>query len=569
MTTNNDQPVMYTNEVPVTSELATSFQFFLPATQVDFPDDAAKQALLADQWDTNLTGFTEQGMVGNPWNASYASPIINYFNPKTTPIPAGTPTVPITWFVFPNRINFYCANLGQQDIYSLADTGYMQDGKTSFPEITNPCTQDKVLFGPYGPRGWQDEYCEWSITKDSNGNITRIDFTCESPEYWNTLWMIDPEQVLAIYQSTLNKPQIQLSDLYLTDANNNPVIDPSTGRPLYNPLNIWNSGTVSTVTQGGAMHLTSTPNTLQTDIGLANAATIQRKSGNANPDTLICCAQFGQPKRNSDPHIGQSVNKDVASGLAISLCNPPGLYMQLPDFSQYKFPAGTTYSDYYKIVRGTETLNDENGDPLPGNFILHAVFEAPAGHTIQEVSINKNGTYVPITWAGQISETINNQIVAYGLKATAPTPMPCVGNLSVNFAGPLQLFHASVFNAMNAEAISNPVGMAMSLVSNSTMIAPIVKAGTTSVDMVLTCTTVTTSPLPTVSFDNPGIKVEVTGFENTQYAVPGNSYPSPCVALYLTVSVAANAAVGLANLYLTNSGQSASAPMPALINIIA
>ena len=546
----------------------TGFQFLVPAGQVDFSDPALQSALAA-QWDTNLTGFTEQGMVGNPWNATNASPITNYFNPKITPIPQGTPTVPITWSVFPNRINYYCSNLNQQERYSLADTGYMTDGKTSFPQITNPCTQASVLFGPYGPRGWQDEYCEWSITRDLNGNITRIDFTCESPEYWNTLWMIDPGQVLTIYQNTLNKPQIQLADLYLSDANKNPVIDPSTGRPLYNPLNIWNAGTVSTASQGGAMHLTSTPNTLQTDIGLANAATIQRIGGNVDPDELICCAQFGQPKRNSDPHIGQAVNQDIANELTISLCNPPGLYMQLPDFSQYTFPQGTTYSDYYKIIRGNETVYDQYGEKLPGNFILHAVFEAPPGHSIQEVTINKGGTPVPLTWAGQIAETINNQIVAYGLSASVPAQMACVGDMAVNFAGPMQLFHAAVFNAMANQPVPNPVNMPMTLISNSTMIAPMINQGVNAVPMMLTCTTVTTDPLPQVTFDNQEVTAQVTGFANFQYAVPGNSYPSACTVLFLSVSVTANAQTGLTNLYITNSQQAQAAPMPALINIIA
>ncbi|MCP3143568.1 hypothetical protein [Pyxidicoccus xibeiensis] len=41
------------------------------------------------------------------------------------------------------------------------------------------------------------------------------------------------------------------------------------------------------------MHLTSTPNTLQTEMGLAAAATIPRTTGNGNATNLICCALYG------------------------------------------------------------------------------------------------------------------------------------------------------------------------------------------------------------------------------------------------------------------------------------
>ena len=90
------------------------------------------------------------------------------------------------------------------------------------------------------------------------------------------------------------------------------MIDPSTGRPAYNPLNKWNSGPKAvrgTNASGGAMHLTSTPNTLQTEMALAGGATILRPCGNGVPQTVICCAQYGQAYRNSDPHIGQQVNQ--------------------------------------------------------------------------------------------------------------------------------------------------------------------------------------------------------------------------------------------------------------------
>jgi hypothetical protein len=51
----------------------TGFQFLTPANQQDFPNDPKKQAALNQQWTLNLGGFTDQGILGNPWNVDYTS----------------------------------------------------------------------------------------------------------------------------------------------------------------------------------------------------------------------------------------------------------------------------------------------------------------------------------------------------------------------------------------------------------------------------------------------------------------------------------------------------------------
>jgi hypothetical protein len=219
-------------------------------------------------------------------------------------------------------------------------------------------------FGPYGPRGWLDEYCEWSAARDANNNLIRIDFCCENPEYWTTLWKVDQHRVRELYEETLNfgvplerKVKVALEDLQLIGQDRNPVIDPQTQKAAYNPLNKWNSGPVAIRTgaesgfTGGAMHLTSTPNTLQTELGLAGASSVQFTSGNNDPQALICCGQFGQEYRHSDPHIGQSVNQVVSAGYMVCLADPVGLYIQLP-----QSPQAFTFGP--KIVPGTTVPAD-------------------------------------------------------------------------------------------------------------------------------------------------------------------------------------------------------------------
>eukprot|EP01102_Stenamoeba_stenopodia_P019142 TRINITY_DN7137_c0_g2_i1.p1 TRINITY_DN7137_c0_g2~~TRINITY_DN7137_c0_g2_i1.p1 ORF type:complete len:280 (-),score=-5.24 TRINITY_DN7137_c0_g2_i1:53-787(-) len=220
-------------------------------------------------WSSNLDEFTQQGMLSNPWNSSNTPPTTNYYNPiQNNPQSAYSP---VNWLAFPGRLAYNFPNAPQSQLNEMADTG-------NIPGLINgtPCDSSApptIPYFPYGPRGWQDEYCEWAVTRNSDNKITRIDFTCENPEYWNSLWLIDPNKVVELYKSILNKPQITLEDLSLSGA-----VNPITGGPIYNPLNKWNSGPVSNDTLGGAIHLTSTPNTLQTEIGLATAATVQRNN---------------------------------------------------------------------------------------------------------------------------------------------------------------------------------------------------------------------------------------------------------------------------------------------------
>ncbi|HEY4015754.1 MAG TPA: hypothetical protein VGM06_20580 [Polyangiaceae bacterium] len=556
-------------------------QFWTPANVQDLSDNPPLQTALNAQWSANLDGFTRQGIVGNPWNATYASNQTSYFNPLGTPV-SGAGYAPIAWGAFPGRINAYFPSLSATQQLQLGDYGYYTDGKgvtQTFGHIPQtpmaPVTGQNVPYGPYGPRGWQDEYCEWSVTRNAKGQITRIDFTCENPEYWNTLWMVSPDRVLALYRSTLRKPQIALADLYLTDANGNPVIDPSTGRPAYNGLNKWNRGPISNDTQGGAMHLTSTPNTIQTEIGLASAATVQRQGTHATPDSLICCAQYGQRYRNSDPNIGFQVNSVVGEGASATLANPPGLYIQTPNFGAYKPPVGhegDDVSQFWTVTRGTKApFHDAWGNQMPGDFILHATFEVPAskGYTVSDITITTTGSAQAIIYGGQVAQTFHMQIVAWAYPAPIPAAQPCVGSLEPSFAQPLQLFHQNVFNACSGQGVST-VDFAMNLLGNTTLIAPLVEQGSQSVPMVISASVTIgdNDQLPTVTFDGVGVTATVVDSIPVTYAIPGNTYPSTNTALTLSVNVAANATLGLRTVYVTNAGQTQGVGLPAVLHVV-
>lgn len=565
-TSENNVTVEETNEVQ-----QSTFQFRTPAGIQDFSENPGKQKAMNEFWSNNLDGFTQQGMLNNPWNSTNTPETTNYYNPIDNN-PASQ-TASIKWGAFPGRLGYNFPNATQEQLDEMADMGNMSG------QITNsPCSNDgqQVAYFPYGPRGWQDEYCEWAVTRNAKNQITRIDFTCENPEYWNTLWQIDPNKVLELYQNILGKPQITLADLSLPNVTN-----PITNQPVYNPLNKWNSGTVSDDTKGGAIHLTSTPNTLQTEIGLATTSTVQRFNPPTTPsdntfwpssqyNDLICVGVFGQRFRNSDPNIGGNVNNFVTSANMVTLANPPGLYIQMPDFSNYKTPDGTDASSFWTIVRGSQTLEDENGNLLPGNFILHAVFEVPEskGYTVSDITISNQ----TIDWASQIASTFKMQIVASAYAGTKPQGYGAVGSPTPEntFAQPLQIFYQDYFNQMYNTLVPNPVNNPISLLSNSTYVPLNINIGTSSAQMVVvvgTCTAKENQPatFPSVTFNDPNIKATVTAVkENVFYAVPGNSQPSTNTALYITVSVGANATAGQKGVYVTNVGQSLNSAMPAL-----
>jgi hypothetical protein len=570
--------------------MPTWSSFLTPAGVVDFPDDPAKQAAMNELWSQRVSGFTDQAILGNPWQSKYADHQDYYINPLNTPVPDDAAVANISWAGIPRRITFYFPNYSLLDTRSLANTGFKCDGVSTFGEIPQSTCPGgdttPIPFGPYGPRGWQDEYCEWSTTYDDvskpvqDRKVLRIDFVCENPEYWNTLWAIDPQRVVDLYNALLNYPPgtpeadknvhkvVTMDDLVLrSPVTMLPVIDPFTGKPAYNPLNNFNRGPQASPTFGGAIHLTATPNTLQTELGLAAGATVQRQpaaSGdNANTDWLICCSQYGQLHRNSDPHIGQEVNLVVSNSLKVSLANPPGLYLQTPVWPPAAWvrfpkaaPAGARLSDYFRVVRGAEQMNGPGGKPIASNFYLHCVLEVPKsqGFCVSDIEImatdpaSGQGVWYPISGGAQIAELFKVQINAVAFAAqAAPPQLPCLASPNVAVPQPLQILYADVWDAANATSIPNVVGMPMTLASNTVIVPPRAKPGQT-VELVLTYAYGTAGYQPQIVFTAPDgsdcadVTVTAVGTPQTvTYAVPGNSYPGPSLMVPFTVKVSAQA----------------------------
>ncbi|KAF9022418.1 hypothetical protein BDZ89DRAFT_1137368 [Hymenopellis radicata] len=192
-------------------------------------------------------------------------------------------------------------------------------------------------------RGVQDEYCEWSVQRNSSGKITKIVFCNEGPEYFDFLAKTDPEKLLQLYKA-LNPgsaADIKSTDIYGPDGK-------------YNPTNKWNNNTDS----GNIVHLIQINNTLSAECDLAGLASVLRVDGNGkritDPEQLARCSGFGNPARNSDPTIGAAVNNLAWGGSLITLKNPVGLYIDSVNLSNVTYPGDDSFdpNDCWKWVRG-------------------------------------------------------------------------------------------------------------------------------------------------------------------------------------------------------------------------
>jgi hypothetical protein len=500
--------------------------FDTPAYQAekDFKDNPALREKLHNAWSNYVKYCTVNSIMGNPWSSTYDHPRSWYYNPLVTPsIPNENNTVPIQWNAFPNRINHYFTTLftdkfGKQDyedkLHELADIGPIAFGQKYNMKLTvprNPCDPTDTgtkAFGPSGPRGWQDEYCEWSVTRDESGDIIAVNFTHENPEYWFHMWKISPDTVVSLYQEILNNENVQKEDLYLLDSHGNPVIVRETGLPAYNPINKWNNGPDATSSGGGAVHLTSPPNSLGAEIYLGAAATILRVVNGrviTDANTLICAAQYGQIYRNSDPRIGQNVNSLVYNhNVQVSLTNPIALYGQIPHFDQFEMPATANYKieDCYTVVRGA--LKNKGITYYPNNMLLHTRFSVPAdaNFKLSDILVNKK----PLKWGSQIADTFFVQLAGTGLSPAQgqqpekfpPVGIPATTLPSVQYLLDNNLLQASLYNKLNT-------------FSNLTSCITQVEAGTTTEGIAV----LANGAIQQTGFDfGPGVTVAVTDFQN-------------------------------------------------------
>jgi hypothetical protein len=252
-----------------------------------------------------------------------------------------------------------------------------------------------------GSRNVQDEYCEWTVTRDpATRKIKKVTFTCEGPEYWKFLAQANPAKVLSLYRNFIG-PQVNKADLFFSNGQ-------------YRATNKWNNSTTL-----GAMHLIQGANTLGAEMNIAVRSTIIRKIKGVElkgEQELIACGQYGDPERNSDPHIGAQVNQLARQRADVCVANPVALYIRDLDTGGWQTPDGSDPKQYWKILRGD------------AQHIVRAAYEVPAAKKFAVGDITINGD--PIEFGGQIADFITMKVVGQACRFGQSTAAPvtkCVG----------------------------------------------------------------------------------------------------------------------------------------------
>jgi hypothetical protein len=120
----------------------------------------------------------------------------------------------------------------------------------------------------------------------------------------------------------------------------------------YVPKDKYNNSTTN-----GAMYLVQGANTLGAEIDISVRSTIIRKINGTvltGERELIDCGQYGDPDRNSDPHIAAQVNALARKDAFIPIANPVALYIAGFAPVGWQTPCGSDPRDFWKIVRGDQ-----------------------------------------------------------------------------------------------------------------------------------------------------------------------------------------------------------------------
>lgn len=338
-------------------------RFDPPGLLDDFDDEEQRAA-----WSALISRLVDAAIEGRPNLLLNDGPRLQFFNATQTEIQPDAAELPIFWTAFPRQVQ--AGSMSDRQRWRRADAS----------------------------RDLQDEYCEWSVTRDSLSNkIVRVTFTCEGPEYWEFLAETAPGRVLALYQELVG-PQVRREDLFDEDG-------------VYNPLNRWNNST-----SRGVVHLIQRSNTLGAEIELAGGATVRRVIDGRELTTaqeLIECGGYGAPGRHSDPHIGAEVNGLARQRADITLKNPVGLYFHDLSVSGWEAPDGSNPKDFWRFVRGRD------------GFFVRAVYEVPPelGFTVGDIRINGR----PIEFGAQIADFITIQLIGVAHRFGQSTVEPMTG----------------------------------------------------------------------------------------------------------------------------------------------
>ena len=384
------------------SELSEGFTFEPTGAQTDFGPQLRKawHRRIQKEFKKNLDLATGKIALGLSISDADAAKHVRFFSPASHAPSVTLSEANVLWRALPTRFGS-----PSSAIYKLLDDPDFQfDGTVQKSRLLRV----------------QDEYCEWQVFRNGAKKIVRVVFSSEPPEYYDFLYepgvsglqTFARKLLVSLYQERCGTKAITLADLETTVG----------GTTVYDRGNKWNNQ--------HCVHLQQTANTLGAQINIAARAAIIRSDAGGtlitNVKKLISCDDFGDPDRQSDPSIGDNVNKLARENRFLTLENPVGLYMTSLDTSGWKTPDGTDAQTFWKVLKGKT-----DKDPRK-SMIVRAQYAVPAdkGYTVSDIKI----AGVPIEFGSQVAEHVEMRLGARfgpkdkdpeGAKTTAPTPVVC------------------------------------------------------------------------------------------------------------------------------------------------
>jgi hypothetical protein len=264
----------------------------------------------------------------------------------------------------------------RRDIDVLMNRTYTWTGFPR-PHLTGALRDDRAAaFAAGESRDAQHEYLEWHVQR-IDGVITKVTFVTETPEYWETLALVDPARVLQLYRELVD-PAVLMADVF-PDGN-------------YHPRNRWN-------TTDGIVHYIMNINSMRDLLGVSQEREPSRVALD-NYDALPYSRSTA-----ADARLNMDMWAMARKGLSVAEREPAGIYLVDWDDSGWSKPDGTPVGNYWRIVRGT-----------PG-AALRLIYEVPPSEGFVVGDIRIGGR--PITAGGQLAEHIT--VCARGVAGRRPS----------------------------------------------------------------------------------------------------------------------------------------------------
>lgn len=166
----------------------------------------------------------------------------------------------------------------------------------------------------------QDEYVEWNVERDGNGNVSKIEFVTEFTEFWQSLATISSNALIAGVQDCIAGANPTMEELF------GPNFDPSQATPLTRairftrqlPNNPWQNGAK------GMLCLAQRANTMGALFNLI-ADCAELLPGPSSDACDLAAPGACEPNRNSDPKVCSAAQEARKTNKVISLADPCGI----------------------------------------------------------------------------------------------------------------------------------------------------------------------------------------------------------------------------------------------------